>query len=55
MLLKKVLKLKPDNPKYCVSMAEIMYNLENLLEAIQHMEKALKLRPSNTNYLLSIA
>lgn len=55
LLIEKALKLKNDNPKYFMTMAEILYSKESITEAIQNMEQALRLRPSNINYLLWIA
>lgn len=55
LLISKAIFLKNDNPRYYVSMAEIMYNLEKINEAIEYMENAVKLRPQNINYLLATA
>ncbi len=55
LLVNKALFLKNDNPKYYVTMAEIMYSLENIKDAIWYMENAIKLRPQNVDYLLATA
>ncbi len=55
LLISKAIYLKNDNPKYHVSMAEVMYSMEEAKEAIWYMENAVKLRPYNLNYLLATA
>ena len=55
LLVWKAIYIKNDNPKYYVTMAEIMYSLEQIKDAIDYMENAIKLRPQNVNYLLATA
>ena len=49
------MNLKPDSPKYNLSLVEIYYNTDRIMEAISCMEKVIKLRPTNTNYLFTLA
>lgn len=55
MLVDKAVNLKPDSPKYNLSLVEIYYNTGRIMEAISCMEKVIKLRPTNTNYLFTLA
>jgi tetratricopeptide (TPR) repeat protein len=55
LLVEKAIILKDDNPKYYISLVEILYQLWNLKDAIKALEKVLKLRPTHIDYLLWIA
>ncbi|MDR0649834.1 MAG: tetratricopeptide repeat protein [Candidatus Peribacteria bacterium] len=55
LLVEKAIHLKPDSPKYNLSLVEIYYNTNRINDAIACMEKIIKLRPANTNYLLTLA
>ena len=55
LLIDKAVNLKPDSPKYNLSLVEIYYNTDRIMEAISCMEKVIKLRPTNTNYLFTLA
>lgn len=50
-LLTKAKELKPENPKYYQSLAEVKYNLEKIDECIDLMEKAVDLRPTKFEYI----
>jgi tetratricopeptide (TPR) repeat protein len=54
-LIEKAINLKPNNPKYYISMVEIMYNTERKKDAVAVMEKIVKLRPTNSNYVMTLA
>lgn len=55
MIISKAIKLRPENPKYLLSMVEIYYHTDRIDGAITLMEKIVQLRPANTNYLLTLA
>jgi cytochrome c-type biogenesis protein CcmH/NrfG len=55
LLVEKAISLNQSNPKYYISMVEILYNTERKKEAVDIMEKVVKLRPTNTVYLLTLA
>lgn len=55
LLIEKAINLKPNNPKYYISMVEILYNTERKKEAIAVMEKIVKLRPTNSGYSITLA
>jgi tetratricopeptide (TPR) repeat protein len=55
LLVDKAISLNQSNPKYYISMVEILYNTERRAEAVDVMEKVVKLRPTNTVYLLTLA
>ncbi|OQY37667.1 MAG: hypothetical protein B6229_08005 [Spirochaetaceae bacterium 4572_7] len=55
LLIEKAINLKANNPKYHISMVEILYNTERKKDAIAVMEKIVKLRPTNSNYALTLA
>lgn len=55
ILIEKAISVKDDNPKYYITLVDILYAKDDLPEAIKAMEKVLKLRPKNVKYLLSIA
>ncbi len=50
-LVGKAKELKPENPKYYQTLAEIKYNLEKIDECIELMEKAVDLRPTKFEYI----
>lgn len=55
MLAQKAITLSPQNPKYYVTMVEILYNTNQLDQAIALMYKVVKLRPTIVSYLLGLA
>ena len=55
ILIEKAISVKWDNPKYYISLVDILYAKWNTKEAIGSMEKVLKLRPTKIDYLLWIA
>lgn len=50
-LLTKAKDLKPENPKYYQSLAEVKYSIEKIDESIELMEKAVDLRPTKFEYI----
>lgn len=50
-LLTKAKDLKPENPKYYQSLAEVKYSVEKIDESIELMEKAVDLRPTKFEYI----
>lgn len=55
MLIQKAIGINPTNPKYYISMVELMYNTDRKHDAIMEMEKVIKLRPTNSAYMLTLA
>ncbi|MEI7919626.1 MAG: hypothetical protein WCH65_05530 [bacterium] len=55
LLIKKAIAISPTNPKYYISMVELLYNTERKHDAIIEMEKVIKLRPTNSAYILTLA
>jgi tetratricopeptide (TPR) repeat protein len=55
LLVEKAISLNQSNPKYYISMVEILYNTDRKKYAVDVMEKVVKLRPTNTVYLLTLA
>lgn len=55
LLVEKAISLNQSNPKYYISMVEILYNTDRKKYAVDVMEKVIKLRPTNTVYLLTLA
>ena len=55
LLVEKAISLNQSNPKYYISMVEILYNTDRKMQAVEIMEKVVKLRPTNTVYLLTLA
>ncbi|MBU0626371.1 tetratricopeptide repeat protein [Patescibacteria group bacterium] len=55
MLIEKAIAINPSNPKYYMSMVELLYNTDRKREAIEVMEKVVKLRPTVASYLLTLA
>jgi len=55
LLVEKAINLYPTNPKYYISMIEILYNTNRKKEAADMMEKIVKLRPTNVNYMMTLA
>jgi cytochrome c-type biogenesis protein CcmH/NrfG len=47
--------MKPENPRYLMTKAEILYQREQLDDVAQLLEKITKLRPSNTEYMFALA
>jgi tetratricopeptide (TPR) repeat protein len=54
LFLEKAIQLRDDNPKYYMTLVDILYQQEHRDQAIPHLEKAQKLRPSNIDYLLGL-
>ena len=49
------MSLNQSNPKYYISMVEVLYNTDRKREAVEVMEKVVKLRPTNATYMLTLA
>jgi len=55
LLIEKAITINPNNPKYYISMVELLYNTDRKKDAIEEMEKVIKLRPTNSVYMLTLA
>lgn len=55
LLIQKAISINPTNPKYYISMVELMYNTDRKHDAIVEIEKVIKLRPTNSAYMLTLA
>lgn len=55
LLIQKAISINSINPKYYISMVELMYNTDRKNDAIVEMEKVIKLRPTNSAYMLTLA
>lgn len=55
LLIEKAIAINSSNPKYYMSMVELLYNTERKREAVDVMEKVVKLRPTVSSYLLTLA
>jgi len=55
MLIQKAIGINPTNPKYYISMVELLYNTDRKQDTIPEMEKVIKLRPTNSVYMLTLA
>ncbi len=55
LLVEKAIWINQSNPKYYISMVEVLYNTDRKREAVEVMEKVVKLRPTNATYLLTLA
>jgi tetratricopeptide (TPR) repeat protein len=55
LLIDKAISINQSNPKYYISMVEVLYNTDRKKDAVEMMEKIVKLRPTNPSYLLTLA
>jgi len=55
LLIDKAISINQSNPKYYISMVEVLYNTDRKKEAVEMMEKIVKLRPTTPSYLLTLA